>query len=76
MEWVIGTLGVLAIGAAWDVARRALDHQRAHRLIHERIDVLRHDVDKQHDQVQAVMGKLNASLAATSTRARQLQVTR
>lgn len=68
-QWLtIGTLGLLFIGAAWDVARRALEHQRAHRELHERVDLLTQQIDKQHEQIQAVMGKLNASMAATSAR--------
>lgn len=65
---VWGFVAIVGIGAAWDIARRATDHYQALRACHERIDALTRDVEKQHEQMQAVMGKLNALGAATSNR--------
>lgn len=77
MSYEIIALGVLVTAAAWDVARRALDQRVVNRALHERIDLLYRQMEKEHDQLQAVMGKLNATAAAQSTRMpRTLQVSR
>lgn len=77
MSYEVIALGLVVTGAAWDVARRALDQRAANREVHERIDLLTRQLEKEHDQMQAVLGKLNAATAASSTRMpRTLQVSR
>lgn len=68
MEIVIGIIGTGAVLAAWDAARR---HIAARRYNQELIDALQEqqrELERQGQQIQAVMGKLNTTTAATATR--------
>jgi hypothetical protein len=66
-------IGLIAVGlafvlAAWDVFRRALVDHKHCRVLEERLVAVNQRLDKQHEQMQAVMGKINAVGAAQTTR--------
>ena len=61
-------VGLAFILAAWDAARRNIAHQDVNLALIKRINALELEADKQHQQLQVVLGKLNAALASQSTR--------
>jgi hypothetical protein len=65
---VLIVVGMAFILAAWDVCRRALIDHKHCRALDERIVSVNQRLDKQHDQMQAVMGKVNAVGAAQTSR--------
>lgn len=65
-------LGLAFIGAAWDAARRYIAHQEANLTLTKRLNALEIESDKQHQQLQVALSKLNATLAAQSNRVPRL----
>lgn len=64
---VVLVLGLAAVLAAWDAARRYIAQHEAHLALMKRINLLEIEQDRQHQQLNAALGKLNA-VAAASTR--------
>jgi uncharacterized protein YlxW (UPF0749 family) len=68
MAYVILTLGVLLIAAAWDAWRRHVVARAYNLATLDRITKQEQELEKLHQQVQNVLGKLNAATAATANR--------
>lgn len=68
MTWPEMTFALMATLAAWDATRRIVDAKRFNQSALDQLSELRQQLKDQHQQVQAVAGKLNAATASTATR--------
>lgn len=55
-------------GAAWDILRKHIARKRFDDEILARLSRMDREIEKQHEQQQQVLGKLHATMAATSMR--------
>lgn len=65
---VVLVLGLSFVLALWDAARRAIAHQDNNLALMKRLNALEIESDKQHQQLQVALGKLNAVAATTASR--------
>lgn len=62
---LLGSIGALAL---WDAARRHIAARRYNQQMLDKLDKFERELEKQGGQIQAVMGKVNATGAAVATR--------
>lgn len=67
-EWAIIIVGLAAIVAMWDAARRRIEADRANRAVHDDIQKLERELEKLSATTQAVLSKLNATQVAQAQR--------
>lgn len=63
---------LVVTAAAWDIARKWVAAKKFNELMLERMTGIDRELEKQHDQQQAILGKLHATMAATNMRSARL----
>lgn len=67
-EWAIIVVGLAAIVAMWDAARRRIEAGRANQAVHDHVQKLERELEKLSATTQAVLSKLNATQVAQAQR--------
>lgn len=59
---------LVAVAAAWDIARKYVAAKKFNEAMLDRMSGIDRELEKQHEQQQAILGKLHATIAATNMR--------
>ncbi len=71
MDALIVVVGIVLSGgivAAWDVARKQVAASRYNQATLDRIANIDRELERQHEQQQAILSKLNAAVGAQASR--------
>lgn len=67
-NWLWFVWGLLALGLAWDIARRVVATMRLNQAVHDEVAQLKRDLERQHEVQQAILSRLTAQSAPTANR--------
>lgn len=68
IAWAILLVGLAAIVAMWDAARRRIETDRANQAVLDKLAAIEREHERLATTLQNVLGKLNATQAAQATR--------